>query len=291
MSLSDDLLAGLSAETLKALKEFATSSGIALDEDEPTGNILQSVQHHFRPPSERETVFDICYESSSICRERRRIEFRLKGVKKELGQTLDSTGLTIWRAAEHLCQYIIDHPERFEGKSVCELGAGLGLVSILLDKMHICSSLVATDGDDTTLELLVENKIECDCDFATAYLLWGEHEDFASDHPQGFDIVIAADVIYEEEQVQPLIASVARLMREDGEFLLAFARRNVPIDRVFVAAEAAGLVWTIVDKEQENEIEADRSSRTVDDRQEGGTGGQQDDLRRLEPIYRFSWRK
>lgn len=95
MNLSDDLLAGLSPEALRALKEFASSSGIALDEDEQTGSILQSVQRHFRPPSERETIFNICYESSVAAKAPRKIEFQLKGVKRELGQTLDSTGLTM----------------------------------------------------------------------------------------------------------------------------------------------------------------------------------------------------
>ena len=51
-----------------------------------------------------------------------------------------------WRAAEHLCQYIIDNPKRFESKSVCELGAGLGLVSIFLEKCCQCAEIVATDG-------------------------------------------------------------------------------------------------------------------------------------------------
>jgi predicted nicotinamide N-methyase len=65
-----------------------------------------------------------------------------------------------WRAAEHLCQFIIDNPDRFQGKSVCELGAGLGLVSILLDKLNVCSSLVSTDGCEDTVRLLIENKID-----------------------------------------------------------------------------------------------------------------------------------
>lgn len=34
---------------------------------------------------------------------------------------------------------------------------------------------------------------------------------------------------------------------EDGEFIMAFARRNVPMDRVLEAAEAAGFVWEILD--------------------------------------------
>jgi hypothetical protein len=31
------------------------------------------------------------------------------------------------------------------------------MVSILLDKMKVCSSILATDGDDATMDLLREN--------------------------------------------------------------------------------------------------------------------------------------
>jgi predicted nicotinamide N-methyase len=118
-----------------------------------------------------------------------------------------------WRAAEHLCQYIIDYPEVFNGKSVCEVGSGLGLVSILLEKLNYCSELVVTDGDEDTLQLLIENKIDNDCLFDTSYLLWGEHDDFLSDHSAGFDILIGADIIYEEEQIFPLLLTVSALMK------------------------------------------------------------------------------
>ena len=40
---------------------------------------------------------------------------------------------------------------------VCVVGCGLGMVSILLDKMKVCSSILATDGDDSTMDLLREN--------------------------------------------------------------------------------------------------------------------------------------
>ena len=36
-------------------------------------------------------------------------------------------------------------------------GCGLGMVSILLDKLNICKSIIATDGDDDTMVLLAEN--------------------------------------------------------------------------------------------------------------------------------------
>ena len=37
------------------------------------------------------------------------------GLKRELGQTLDSTGLTLWAAAEHMCEYISSNRATFEG--------------------------------------------------------------------------------------------------------------------------------------------------------------------------------
>ena len=39
------------------------------------------------------------------------IDIDLKGYKKEADQVWKSTGLTIWRAAEMMCNYMIDHSE------------------------------------------------------------------------------------------------------------------------------------------------------------------------------------
>jgi hypothetical protein len=52
-------------------------------------------------------------------------------------------------------------------------------------------------------------------------------------------LLIAADVIYEEEQILPLLQTVSALLKnnEDSEFILAFARRNVAIDKVLSLAE------------------------------------------------------
>eukprot|EP01033_Poteriospumella_lacustris_P014758 gene14758-10555_t len=289
MSWTDDVLSGMSAETLAALKEFASLSGIKLDkanegadkataaaeedDDNDPLSILTSLRNHFQlPASERETTYPIHYESSAGIEPRRVIDFSVKGVKRELGQTLDSTGLTIWRAAEHLCQYLIDHPHRFGNKYICELGCGLGLVSILLEKMALeHTRIVATDGDEPTLQLLIENKVENECDFETAYLYWGQDEDFVQEycHAGKFDVLLAADVIYEDDQVLPLITTASRILKPDGEFILAFARRNVPMDKVLDAATAFNFQYEVLTDEHD-------TSRTFD-----GT----------EPIYRFTWKK
>ena len=52
---------------------------------------------------------------------------------------------------------------------------------------------------------------------------------------------------------------------ESGEFILAFARRNVPMDKVIAEAESKGFQYTILDETAEGVS--------------------------MEPIYRFVWKK
>jgi len=153
-----------------------------------------------------------------------------------------------------MCQYLIDHPEKLANKSCCELGAGLGLVSILIDKLQVVTSLLSTDGDEDTMNLLIDNKIENECQFDTSYLYWGDFEDVLSSYPSKFDVIVAADVIYEVEQVAPLLDTVAALLKGnlEGEFLLAFARRNVNMDLVTAEAEQRGFQWRVLSEDEQS---------------------------------------
>ncbi|RYY80833.1 hypothetical protein EON63_16550 [archaeon] len=54
--------------------------------------LLKSVQQHFQL-QEREEIFHVSYQSNDG---KRSISFDVKGVKRELGQTLSSTGLTMY---------------------------------------------------------------------------------------------------------------------------------------------------------------------------------------------------
>ena len=50
------------------------------------------------------------------------INVTLHGVKAENGQLLNSTGLTVWRASNLLCDYLARHPGIVEEKRVVEVG-------------------------------------------------------------------------------------------------------------------------------------------------------------------------
>ena len=143
------------------------------------------------------------------------------------------------------------------------------MCAILLDKLGIASLVVVTDGDDDTMKLMHSNMLETSSSDAllAEKLYWGKFspslQSFQARFPNRFDVLIAADVIYEELQVQPLIETVSQLLHNpDGEFILAFARRNVPIDKVLVAADAIGLQYVILDH----------------------------GLHNTEPIYKFTWK-
>ena len=192
----------------------------------------------FSDPDPDDT-FTYTYDNDGVC-----ININLKGYKQELGQTLNSTGLTLWRASEYLNAYLLKElPKRrkdFSKDSVAvELGAGLGLCSVLLSKLFP-GRTYATDGDSDVLSMLQENVSKNACvGCEVRQVRWGV------DAMQGIqaDLVTASDVIYTEQIVKPLFEAVGGIMRRPaGEFWLAFARRNVEFGKVLEEAERRGMV-------------------------------------------------
>lgn len=132
----DDHELALSPEAAAALRAFALSSGVAIDTNnnhEGNNDLLSAVRDHF-DLKERDETFVVEYQdndndddkddtinNTTSSQAKRHIRFEVQGVKRVLGQTLSSTGLTIWRAAEHLCDYMFHHPSRFQQRTVCEL--------------------------------------------------------------------------------------------------------------------------------------------------------------------------
>jgi predicted nicotinamide N-methyase len=155
--------------------------------------------------------------------------------------------LTLWRAAEHLSEFCHAHPHRFNDKTIVELGAGLGNVSILIDKLQVATMIVTTDGDDDTMELLASNLLSMKSNIVLRKLWWGEVSQFLEEFPDKFEVVLAADVIYEDEQVEPLLNTARELLRADGVFYLAYARRNISIDKVLRVAAEIGFNWDVIE--------------------------------------------
>jgi len=179
------------------------------------------------------------------------VTITLHGMKAENGQTLDSTGLTLWKASHEMCSFLTCHSNLVKQKTVLELGAGLGLCGILCHHLE-AANVVLTDGDTNTLTNMrnnVTNNITATSRSSTLkischQLRWGRNLDCFRRQFGQFDVITASDVIYVDEVVEPLLDTVVELLCESGVFLLGFVKRNVRMDYVLECAKDRGMTWT-----------------------------------------------
>jgi hypothetical protein len=82
---------------------------------------IDEFQFRFDLPLGPVTSSDSAESSAPTDESKRSIDISLVGYKAELGQTLHSTGLTLWRASSLLCDFLLQHPWYVRGKSVIEV--------------------------------------------------------------------------------------------------------------------------------------------------------------------------
>jgi predicted nicotinamide N-methyase len=151
----------------------------------------------------------------------------------------------------------------------------MGLCGVLASHLGAASVLL-TDGDTDALAQLRRN-VQANCsaycdedkddndrnnnnkghnnsshDVTCRQLVWGRNLDnFVSEHGV-FDVILGSDIIYVEDIIEPLFETIERIMNPqadaDATFILAYARRNVPIDLVLDHAKQRGFECTRPDE-------------------------------------------
>jgi len=144
----------------------------------------------------------------------------------------------LWRSGAELAQEIAARD--VAGLKVVELGAGLGLPSLAaaLGGAHV----LATDWSPDAVSLLRENAERNEATLETAVVAWAEPGALVGRAP--WDLVLAADVLYERRNVEELLALLPRLVDERGEVLVADPGR--PHAKTFL--ERAADEWTIEER-------------------------------------------
>jgi predicted nicotinamide N-methyase len=99
------------------------------------------------------------------------------------------------------------------GRRVLELGAGLGLPSLAAALRG--ADVLATDWAEDAVALLEANAARNGLALRTELVRWAEPERFGT----GWDLVLAADVLYEQRNAEQLLELLPRLAA--GEILLA----------------------------------------------------------------------
>jgi len=141
----------------------------------------------------------------------------------------------IWPAAIALSEHLLRSSNSYAGQKVVEIGAGCGLPGMLLGR---CGADVMLTDVPWLLPLARYNieanfSNEDPCRPSLAPLRWGHTEDASSVlHLFGTpDLVIGADVVYSEEDFDPLLESIATLGAK--QVVLSVARRDC-ILRIFL---------------------------------------------------------
>ncbi|HKA89506.1 MAG TPA: methyltransferase [Haliangiales bacterium] len=122
------------------------------------------------------------------------------------------------------------------GRRVIELGCGLGAAGIAAGRAG--ADVTLTDGAPATLAFAAENAAENRVAAQVLPLVWGRVPEALVER---FDVVLAAEVVYERDQLAPLCGAVAALLRPGGEAWLADPDR-LGGDATIEGAARAGLL-------------------------------------------------
>ena len=128
----------------------------------------------------------------------------------------------LWPAARALAEALPD----VLGLRVVELGCGLGLVSLVAATKG--AEVTATDWSQDAIELLRENASR------NGLAVRAEVRDWREPWAERFDLAVAADVLYERRNVEPVLA---RLRELAPEAIVALAGR--PYEQEFLRLAAA----------------------------------------------------
>lgn len=223
------------------------------DDDENDGGMLDM----FADTDPRDSFpFEIKIHHPESKEEKTTKTITLQGYKLDSDESAQSTGVTLWQAAPRLAHFLMK-PESRElifGKNVLELGAGLGLVSIVAHHLG-AGHVVLTDGDTLTLRQTRQN-VQQNChdnnsnnNIECRQLIWGNPSQLQSllDKYGRLDTILGADVVYTEASLEPLFDTVAALLEpKSGRFVLSRVTKwnDVSDDTVLGAAKQRKLDCT-----------------------------------------------
>ena len=188
---------------------------------------------------------------------------RLLTIRQDWGGSA-STGAAIWNGANVASWYLENRlgPAGMQGKSVVELGAGVGFTSLVANALG-AAEVVVTDGNEDVLRLADVN-IATNVDGAggtgkggegkvgmgkvrTARLRWNSDDEkplFLSSTQEPWDFLLASDVTYKKAAWADLAACIDHLSGPRTQAVVSMEPRNVgEVEGVLGEFERRGFVW------------------------------------------------
>lgn len=126
----------------------------------------------------------------------------------------------LWPAGIGLAHFIQDHPHLVQGKRVLELGAGLGLPSLV--SIHLGAHVLTTDFHPEVEEYFLRNCRHSSLKGNYQRLNWRSEDELG----QKYDVVMGSDVLYESQHPKEVAKGLTRFLNKKGTILLSDPGRN-----------------------------------------------------------------
>lgn len=140
-----------------------------------------------------------------------------------------------WHASEALGVYLNDHPEVVKGKTVLELGCGLGFPSMVA--AHLGGKVLATDFHPLVAEYFARNCLHSQVESGYQRLNWREET------AGKYDVVMGSDVLYESQHPKDVANALLKFVKPGGKILLSDPGRNY-LPKFLQAMKDAGIPET-----------------------------------------------
>ena len=241
----------------------------------PLGNIDAALQAIRRNPEaltcnlDNQNVKDgqsSCQQLDEVVRWR---AGRLLTIRQDWGGSA-STGSAIWNGANVATWYLENTlgSAALRGKSVVELGAGVGFTSLVANALG-ASEVVITDGNEDVLHLADKNiginvepagvAGEGGVGVRTALLRWNTADEtplLVTAKQQPWDFIIASDVTYKKAAWGDLVACIDHLSGPGTQAIVSMEPRNVgEIEGVLGEFAKHGFSW----REERLPVDADKT--------------------------------
>jgi predicted nicotinamide N-methyase len=147
----------------------------------------------------------------------------------------------LWPAAEALAQFLSEHQDLVQNKSILELGCGLGLPSLVAS--HLGGRVLATDYHPEVEHYFSRNcrHSVIHCDYQR--LNWREEQSQLGP----FDIVMGSDILYEGKHPQEVARGLIRFLGPKGKILLSDPGRSY-LQQFINAMKAEGYQAQLIPK-------------------------------------------
>lgn len=130
----------------------------------------------------------------------------------------------LWHSSIALSEHLLEMNTSMENKSVLDLGCGLGLTGIVAAQLggNVTFTDIAKDALAFSRNNLMRN-----CDATVVARCAFETIDWRLDAGKTWDVILAADIIYESRMMHPLLQFFRRAISSGGYIMLAEPHRAV----------------------------------------------------------------